>query len=338
MKKILLTLLIAVISLQLFGCMGGGDNEVKPEYSSVYSMNDNYHWRAQTNGTGRTDYAAHKNDKGKCVCGKYYDSSSVLTYTKKTIDGELAYEVSAYDKNSDIVHVEIPSVYKAQGDAQPLPVLVIAEGCFKASELRSIKLNEGLRYINRTAFSSTFITEIDIPDSVLGQQKSVYPYSGGLYNTFGECGSLVRVKIGNGVSIIESHTFASCKNLSEVELGSSVTTIGIRAFYECKSLNEIVLPESVNYIPEGEIFTPAVGYITSLNRCFTYASRIYMNITKEELRDLTVPLYERDRVTGEVIPDNIQRNPGFCEGWAGMADIIYKGEWKYDQNGKPVEI
>lgn len=306
--------------------------------SNYYTYNDTHHWYSQYNGETKFNYTEHKSDGGKCACGKYLDASSALTYTKTTIDGELAYEVTLYDKDSSIVHVEIPAYYKGAGDEKALPVLVIAEGCFKASGLKSIKLNEGLRYINRTAFCSTNITEIDIPDSVLGQQTSIYPYSGGLYNTFSECNELVSVKIGNGITIIESHTFASCKNLSNVVLGENVQKIGIRAFYECKSLKEIVLPASLNYIPEGEVYTPAVDKVVALNRCFTYASKIYMNITKEELIALTVPLYNRDEITGEVIADNIQRNPGFCEGWSGIADIYYKGEWKYDKDGKPVEL
>ena len=125
MKKILLILLISLFSVQLFGCSGDGeDAEVKPEYSSVYSMNDGYHWRAQTNGAGRTDYAEHENNGGKCVCGKYYDASSALTYGVVNIDGVKGLEVKAYNKSSPIVHVEIPAYHTFNGET--LPVLQIA--------------------------------------------------------------------------------------------------------------------------------------------------------------------------------------------------------------------
>ena len=144
--------------------------------------------------------------------------------------------------------------------------------------------------------------------------------------------------LGDGIKILGGYVFANCKNLSEVVFGNNIEEIWVRAFYECKSLNEIVLPKSLVYIQEGDIYDKNVGKKVSLNRMFPNASTIYLDITKEEYRALVVPLFERDVVTGEIIPDNIQRKPGYCEGWAGMADILYKGEWAYDANGKPYEL
>ncbi|MBR3804675.1 MAG: leucine-rich repeat domain-containing protein [Clostridia bacterium] len=334
MKKLFLILLISLFSVQLFGCAGGGDAEVKPVYSESYSMNDDYHWRAQTNGAGRTDYAEHENKGGMCVCGKYFDASEALTYGIVTIDGVKGLEVSAYDKESSIVHVEIPAYHTYSGET--LPVLQIAAKCFSGSSLRSIKLNEGLIYINNQVFTNTFIEEVIIPNSVKGASPNAWPYTGGLYNTFGGCLSLKRVVMGNGVEKLSGHVFSSCKNLTEVILSENLKEIGNRDFYECKELKTIVLPESLVYVPESEIYSPEVEKIVTLHRKFTYTKEIFLNITKEQLRAMTVPLYERDRVTGEVIPDNIQRNPGWCEGWAGLADVYYVGEWHYDQNGKPV--
>ena len=336
MKKLFLILLISLFSVQLFGCAGGGETEVEPEYSTVYSMNDNYHWRAQLNGDGRTDYAEHENDGGKCVCGKYFDASEALTYSVVTIDGVKGLEVSAYDKNSSIVHVEVPAFHDFNGET--LPVLQIGQNSFSESSLRSIKLNEGLIYVNKGAFTSTFIEEFIFPDSVKGQSPSIWPGHGGLDTVFYDCASLKRVVLGDGIKILGGYVFANCKNLSEVVFGNNIEEIWVRAFYECKSLNEIVLPKSLVYIQEGDIYDKNVGKIVSLNRMFPYASTIYLDITKEEYRALVVPLFERDVVTGEIIPDNIQRKPGYCEGWAGMADIIYKGEWAYDANGKPYEL
>ncbi|MBR3804672.1 MAG: leucine-rich repeat domain-containing protein [Clostridia bacterium] len=337
MKKIILALLIAIISLQLFGCASDdAEKEETPVYAEVYTVNDDYHWRAQLNGTGRTDYAEHENYKGKCVCGKYYDSSEVLTYRKVTILGEEGLEVSAYDKTSSVIHVEIPAYHEFNGET--LPVLQIGGSCFADSALKSIKLNEGLIYINKQAFRNTFIEEIVIPNSVKGSNPLDYLKSGGLYNTFGGCSNLKRVVMGNGIEVLGGYVFSSCKNLSEITLSSNLSQIGNRDFYECKELKEIVIPSTLIYMPESEIYAPAVEKIVTLNVKFNYARSIYLNITKQDLIDLTVPLYNRDIVTGEKIPDNIQRNPGYCEGWAGFADLYYLGEWIYDENGKPKPI
>ena len=336
MKKLLLILLIALFSMQIFGCAGGdGSENVEPVYASEYSSNDNYHWRAQTNGTGKTDYAKHENKKGKCICGKYFDSSVALTYEKVVINGVEGLSIAAYNNDIGVEHVEVPAYNTFNGER--LPVIQLAASCFAKSSLRSIKLNEGLLYINRSVFNSSMLEEIVIPNSVIGCAPGDVSYKG-LYNTFGGCNNLKRAVIGDGIEVVGGYVFSSCVNLSEVILGKNVKELRIRAFYECKELKEIVLPESLVYIQEGEIYTPAVDKILTLNRMFTYASRVYLNITKEEYRALKVPLFERDMVTGEVIPDNIVRNPGYCEGWEGMADIIYKGEWEYDANGKPKVI
>lgn len=303
-----------------------------PVYANEYSFDDRYHWRAEVGGEGKIDYDTHSDIGGKCeVCDYYYDSSEALTYELVTYDGVEGYEVTQYDKTMGILHVEVPTYYDG------VPVISIAAYAFQNSPLESIKLNEGLIYIGRDTFRGTMIEEFIMPSTVLGMQPGSYPnYVNGMNNTFTSCVNLKRVVLNDNIKTIGGYVFGSCKVLEEVILGKNVESIRTRAFYECKELKSIVIPAKVNYMPESEIYSNAVKKKVTLNRYLFYAEEAFLEMTREEYESRLVPLYERDMLTGEIIPDDIVRNPGICEGWEGIADLYFAGEWHYDENGKPV--
>ena len=81
MKKLLNLILCFAFLFTLVGCAGGGvDDSVDatPVYSDVLSFDENGHWYAQLNGSGKKGYEEHNNNMGRCECGKYYETDDVL--------------------------------------------------------------------------------------------------------------------------------------------------------------------------------------------------------------------------------------------------------------------
>jgi hypothetical protein len=369
MKKLLNVILCLTILFSLVACAGGGDSDDgdnTPIYSEVLSFDENGHWYAQLNGSGKKNYEEHRNDMGRCECGKYFETDDVLYELRYTLDGDVPnfyYVAVRYLSENYLpdLHIEIPA-YHCQSVAYdyedpdvepdpiieefaeeiPYPVLEIASNAFKGSGIESIKLNDGLKKIGGGAFNKTFIEEFIIPDSVEGT----------IYNVCGDCVNLKKVVIGEGITIMDGYNFSGCGQLRDVKIGSNVTEIQRRNFYACKSIRYLVLPKSVISIPEDEIYAGAVGKYVTMNNLFQGGSPpalgIFLEITKEEYEDILIPLRVRDdktglvldEVTGLTIPhaDLQLTTYGFCEGWNYGSELYFKGEWIYDENGEPKPI
>jgi len=71
MKKLTTIVLTLIIAFTMTAC-GGGEGNVTPEYAQKFTYDYETHWRAQTNGNGRTDVADHVDDgTGVCPVCKY---------------------------------------------------------------------------------------------------------------------------------------------------------------------------------------------------------------------------------------------------------------------------
>lgn len=378
MKKIfscLLTLL-TLICFVFTGCSNkdesGNNNNKNDEnliYSETYSYSDTHHWRNELNGKGRIDVGEHVNDNGKCVCGKYFDATKFFEFKQVNLDGVQGLGITKYrdlvttDEATGAVttekvyeHLEIPTHYE-NANGEKMRIIAIDAYVFANSQknnpdgnfiIKSVKFNEGLLRIGNGAFSGTDIEEVYIPDSVRGGVNngfSSWPTSGGLYNTFSDCGNLKKAVIGNGVSHIEGYVFSNCNSLSEVVLGSNVVSIRQRAFYEAKALKDIVIPASVVSVPESSIYSEAVNKYVGLCCILPYAENVYMEISKAQYKERSIKKRQRDVANGWprdltgifVHPDNyIGTAFGFVEGWEGMAQLHFANEWRYDENGRPV--
>ena len=137
----------------------------------------------------------------------------------------------------------------------------VEEGTFSDCErLAEIDIPGNITYIANSAFSSTALTRVDIPDTVTSVGNSAFSY----------CSKLQEVNIGSNVTYIADGAFSGCdlrqltingevesigdsaffnnKNLESIEIPSSVTRIEYRAFSGCSSLLEIEIPDSVEAI------------------------------------------------------------------------------------------
>ncbi|MBQ7715544.1 MAG: leucine-rich repeat protein, partial [Clostridia bacterium] len=108
------------------------------------------------------------------------------------------------------------------------------------SQIQTVEILDGVTYIPSSAFSSSPLTNISIPDSVtnIGQ----WAFSG--------CTELTEIEMPNSIKSIGERAFYRCTGLTHVTLSNSITRIWDCAFLECTGLTEIVIPEGIQYIEE----------------------------------------------------------------------------------------
>ena len=342
---LILTLLTSFFTLSFVtACdFGGGDDG--PQYATEYTFNETHHYRKQLNGPGMTDYGEHKELSGKCrYCNYYYESPDIL-YRKITLNNVKGWEVYDYEAFlGSNEHVKVPAYYREDEDDDFLPVLSLAKNAFAFTKgedtfpIKSVSLPEGLKRIGQGCFGNSDLTELVIPDSVEGSITNVVISSV----------NIKRVVIGNGITELAGYNFAYCSQLEEVILGENVNKITQRNFYDCRSLKYLVVPESVKFIPESSIeVNEGVGH--SLLQDFIEGGNppIYLNIEKDEYDDLIRDPLPRGTVTLEREKNGVKyfvdivnyplasSVDGFSYGWSGSSLVYFKGEWRYNLQGKP---
>lgn len=336
MKK-LFSLLLSIVFITCLStaCNNDGDDSGvnSPVYAEEFSYNETHHWREQVNGNGRIEEGYHReeNGGGRCeVCRMYFECED-LEFRKITLDGVDGYELYEYNDNPGAyLHVEVPAYY--DGVDGLLPVLSIADHVFNADAgynsiaIKSIKLNEGLKRIGLDCFSYTSFKELIIPNSVVGYLRHVTV----------NCIELERVVIGDGVEDLRGSNFSGCISLKEIKFGSSVKRVEMRNFYAVTDVEYVVLPKSLECILEEEIYVSSSNHYYKLNNLFEGCSPIfYLEITKDEHDLLIHEPRLRDPIDNKLLDEDYTY--GWCEGWSGNSKVYFKGEWHYDENGKPVK-
>lgn len=94
--------------------------------------------------------------------------------------------------------------------------------------------------INESAFRSSHIKQIIIPDSVKVIGTSA----------FEDCYFLNSVKLPDGLSELEENVFWGCVSLEKIEIPSSVIRINSTAFDLCSGLKELNIPENIEQLGE----------------------------------------------------------------------------------------
>ena len=234
MKKfitVFITLILSLSVLFTFGCV----KEEEPEYSTEYSYDDSYHWRAEINGDGYIDYEAHVNNKGKCKCGKYFECKE-LQYQLRG-DTLMCLGDNDGEKFLTYKHILIPTY--AQYEGKTYPVTAINSYAFKNELIESVKMSEGLLSIGTEAFGYTInLKEVVVPDSVTSYGTSM------MYNAKG----IEKFVFGDGCEFVPNYMFYSCVKLKEVILSPNTKKLGVVAFSGVESLKYVVIPKSVEII------------------------------------------------------------------------------------------
>ena len=203
-------------------------------------------------------------EDGVLYIGKHLiDSNSTIASDYKVKEGTLTIADNALD-SCGLTQLTIPG-----------SVLQIGEyAIYNNTILKSVTLNEGLKYIDYGAFSRCWeLSSVTIPDSVLTIGSSA----------FSQCEKLFTVKIGDGVTEIGSSAFYGCYKLSNLHLGKSVKTIGLSAFLKkfSSQFPTIVYGVSNLYITDLEAYCKIrTSYDTSTMKPVPpqgLAEKIYLN-------------------------------------------------------------
>lgn len=171
-----------------------------------------------------------------------------------TIEGLPVTSVEGFRSSDSVVSIQLPPSIRTIGDDAfsgcrnlqsinfPSGLVQIGEHAFWGCERLAgpIELPEGLTRLGQSAFASSGITRIHLPDSLRHVD----------YWTFERCLNLVSVRLPARLESLEGYAFYICPSLAAISLPSTLTTIGDGAFFRCVNLAEVEIPETVQYIGE----------------------------------------------------------------------------------------
>ena len=129
--------------------------------------------------------------------------------------------------------------------------VLYCDNCLLSSRRRlsgDYSILAGTFLIADNAFSSTGLTSVSIPNSVISIGNNAFIF----------CTSLKNVSISNSVTSIGAYAFYGCTSLTRVSIPESVMTIGDLAFYDCTSLTNISLSDRITRI--GNLAFEGTGY------------------------------------------------------------------------------
>ena len=129
-------------------------------------------------------------------------------------------------------------------------VEIICDGAFDGCySLTQVKLPAGLKYIGANAFRNCSLTEVLMPNTVLG---------------------------------IGSKAFNGCTDLQNISISDNLVYLGTGVFDNCRRLEKLVLPKSLSVI-SGNPFFNWHGNLQIVSDSFVYEQSILYNISKTKI-------------------------------------------------------
>lgn len=160
------------------------------------------------------------------------------------------YNAWLYDDNASDFFVWNGCLFAYRGSSKtpviPSGVSGIGDGVFKDSDITSVTIPDGVKYIG--------------------------------YGAFQQCTSLKSIKFPNSLQKIGGEAFADCTLLSSVTFGSGLKSIEYEGFSNCESLKKLVLPEGLEKL-DGSFYgcynLEDITFPSTLTEIDTYYSAIY---------------------------------------------------------------
>ena len=133
----------------------------------------------------------------------------------------------------------------SQNPAIPSGTVGIYDDVFAYSDITSVTIPEGVKYINYGAFQQcTTLKNIKLPNSLVRINASA----------FKECTSLSALSIGEGLKTIDSEVFKGCVGLKTVALPSKLETLEYEAFEDCSNLENVTFPNTLTTADESAFY------------------------------------------------------------------------------------
>ncbi len=166
-------------------------------------------------------------------------------------EGVTTVGADAFAYNDKLISVSLPNTVTVLSDGlfvgcKSLISFRIPDGITKIPDrffvgcksLISVEIPNGVEEIGYSAFSSSGLTQISLPETLktIGIQA------------FSDCEELEKIHIPNTVQTIGNYAFSGCASLTYIELPDTLTTIGMGMLHGCRSLKSIVLPQTLQTI------------------------------------------------------------------------------------------
>lgn len=141
--------------------------------------------------------------------------------------------------NPYLVLLKAKDKYISEVSINEATAIICSCAFYGCSNLTEVRLPDGINFIGASAFGSSGIATINIPDTV----KTLEDW------TFSSCYKLTNITFGNESQLeeIKSHVFNYCSGLKNIVLPRSLCIIGDEAFSWC-GLEGILIPKNVIYI------------------------------------------------------------------------------------------
>ncbi|MDE5793202.1 MAG: leucine-rich repeat domain-containing protein [Muribaculaceae bacterium] len=326
MKKILLTLFLLIMSLQLFAA--------KLEGIKIGDLKYDLDTKALT---AEVTYGSVNYSNSNYVKGDVVIPSNVI----------------CYDETYDVIGIgqgAFSGCDKLESLTLPSSITYIKGSAFSGcSSLNKIEISDlkawcnidydratsnPLYYAKYLYLNGKEISDLILPNSIEEIKPMTFAYCKNLKSVtisdsvvtigsevFANCDSIRRVSIGSSVTSIGKDAFINCPieslslrcnkilnwfagfdTLKNIEIGNSVTIIGSRAFYSCKGITSLYIPASITSIEE-EAFGGCtnltsieisdleawckIDYSTSSSNPLYYAKRLYL--LDSEVSNLILP-------------------------------------------------
>lgn len=269
MKKRLISLLLA-FSMMLTFLPAGAVSAFAEEESHTYDCGETPHTVTATlsrNNDGEETYTLTITGDGPMANYDGYKTSSNNSYAPW------------YEKIQNITQLIVEDGVTTLGDD------ILYYGYYDYSndeshsfysDLREVKLPDGLTYIGKRAFcGSPKLIEVKIPSTVTKIKQSAFSGCTGLtkielppqleevgYSSFYGCSGLTEITIPSSVKTIRSGAFEKCYNLESVTLSEGICEIGTEAF-KSTNLKSLNIPKSVKKLGHDIVYNcKHLPYIT----------------------------------------------------------------------------
>lgn len=248
-KRFLLTALLVLLAVVLFGC-SGGENATKAEFFQYIVNTEGNAVIIGYTGNEMSVVIPSKID-GKKVTGISFSEGSCGIMSEVVIpEGVTKIGEKAFYNCTTLTKITVPNSVTYIGDnafkgctnlvSITLPERVTHfEPSFTESRIAQITLPQGVTEIGQYAFyGCKNLTQIVVPDGVKVISRSA----------FSDCTSLRKVTLPQGLEQIHERAFAGCAKLERLELPESVTLLGEYAFWNCTSMTYLNIPAATDVI------------------------------------------------------------------------------------------